>query len=607
MPSAFTRSSASRSLAFLSASIALPSAAAAQSEWQSDWAVASGLTLEIDTEGFQMPTTLAFVEHPGEGPKDVLYFVTELRGTVKAITNDRTVLVFARDFMSLIPAAELPHEAGEVGVAGLCLAPDQGYVFVTFAYQDPDMVLRNGIIRFETGGPAFATEPIGAKRIAPILSADASAVSHQIGPCQVADGTLYVSVGDGQRPDLSQNLDSTLGKVLRMDLDGNPIASNPFFTRGDSPDARSYIWAYGFRNPFSLSLVGERLFAADNGVNVDRFLEVERGENYLWDGTDLSIGSRGAVFLSPAVGPVQMDYYTGEYADLPESLDGQFLIATSGVPENKGPETIPGAKGVIAVAYDLGLNRATRPPQMLLAYEGEGYQSVVGLAVGPDGIYLTPLFPNAAGRTPVLKLMRAVSRDWPLVIGETRRSPLGFWALGCASCHSRSVDGPPGRAPLLQTDSLRARLAKRLFSEAYLQRLAALDSLKTEPYESSRDNRDAIREASGEERLRRWVYYQILDPRFDDRNTAMPTLGVSETQAARLRDYLLGDAPPADETAGVKAEPKDLGLVHGLLSKLRELGILPEPIRTRHLPIAFVLGIVVGVFGLRVQRFFSDR
>jgi hypothetical protein len=148
---------------------------------------------------------------------------------------------------------------------------------------------------------------------------------------------------------------------------------------------------------------------------------------------------------------------------------------------------------------------------------------------------------------------------------------------------------------------LRARLSERLFSETYLKRLADLDSLTSEPYVSSRDKRDAIREAFGEERLRRWVYYQILDPRFDDRNTAMPTLGVSESEAGQLRDYLLR------ETATVESQPEDLGLIHAALAKLRELGILPERIRTRHLPIVFVLGIATGVLGLRGRRSFFGR
>ena len=576
---------------------------AATTDWQSNWAVRSGLALEIDTYGFNLPTALAFVPEPGGSPGDVLYFVTELRGTVKAVTNDRTVRIFAQDFFDLIPVLEVPEVAGEVGLAGICLAPEQGYVFVTFAYQDSDNVLRNGIVRFETDSPMFGTEPVRAKRIATVLGTDASSVSHQIGPCQVDGGRLFVSVGDGQQPNLSQNLASTLGKILRMDLDGRPLASNPYFAPGDTLEARSYVWAYGLRNPFSLKLIEGRLFAADNGLDFDRLLEVEKGENYFWDGTDLSLGSSGAVFVSPSVGPVQMDYFGGEHDALPDSLAGRFLIATAGDPAKTGPATIPGAKGVLAVGYDLRRSRATGPPEVLLSYRGDGYQSIVGLAVGSDGLYLAPLFPDEAGQTPILKLVRAASGDWPWTTQASRPPELMMRHLGCLGCHALTASSHLRPAPLLQRDSLRARLRERLFSAAYLQRLAVLDSLNLEPYASSRGKRDAIRDASGEERLRRWVYHQILEPRFDDRSTGMPALGVSESEAASLRDYLLGDEPSGEEAAAVERPSDDLGFIHAVLSKLRKLGLLPE-LRYRHIPIAFALGIIAGAFGywLRSRR-----
>ena len=45
-------------------------------DWRSDWAVPSGISTTIDTEGYDFPTAIAFVPNPGAGPKDVLYFVT---------------------------------------------------------------------------------------------------------------------------------------------------------------------------------------------------------------------------------------------------------------------------------------------------------------------------------------------------------------------------------------------------------------------------------------------------------------------------------------------------------------------------------------------------
>lgn len=108
------------------------------------------------------------------------------------------------------------------------------------------------------------------------------------------DGYLYAGTGDGGSggdPDNNgQNLNSLLGKMLRIDVDGAfPYAipsSNPFAGRSD---ARGEIWAYGLRNPWRFSFDRENgdLWIADVGQNL--WEEVNHqpaasigGENYGW-------------------------------------------------------------------------------------------------------------------------------------------------------------------------------------------------------------------------------------------------------------------------------------------------------------------------------------
>ena len=71
--------------------------AQAADHWQIDWALRDDFTIEIDSQGFQLPTAIAFVPDPGDKPGDPLYFVTELFGAVKVVTNDRSVFTFADD------------------------------------------------------------------------------------------------------------------------------------------------------------------------------------------------------------------------------------------------------------------------------------------------------------------------------------------------------------------------------------------------------------------------------------------------------------------------------------------------------------------------------
>ena len=98
-------------------------------DWLRDWAIEEGFLIERDSIGYQLPTAIAFVPNPGIGAKDPLYFVTELYGTVKVITNDRSVFTFAENFYLLNDTER------HIGLTGICLELKQGYVFVTFTYQ----------------------------------------------------------------------------------------------------------------------------------------------------------------------------------------------------------------------------------------------------------------------------------------------------------------------------------------------------------------------------------------------------------------------------------------------------------------------------------------
>ena len=210
--------------------------------------------------------------------------VTELRGKVKVVTNDRTVLTFAEDFFTLRPkkgAVRIIDQ--EVGMAGICLAPEHGYLFVTFSYHDSDNILRNNIVRFQSTPRTFSIEPTSQIDFTEVFASSPSAPSHQIGGCQVKDELLYVSVADAHQTEQSQRTDSLLGRVLRMTLDGRPAPGNPFYQDDESANAENYVWGSGLRNPFGLDIVEDQVFVADNGPDVDRFLQVKQGGNYLWD------------------------------------------------------------------------------------------------------------------------------------------------------------------------------------------------------------------------------------------------------------------------------------------------------------------------------------
>ena len=152
-------------------------------------------------------------------------------------------------------------------------------------------------------------------------------------------GLLYVGSGDGGSGgdplDVSQNLASILGKVLRIDPLGNDSANgrygippdNPFAGDGD-PGTLGEIYAYGVRNPqrFAWDMRDGRLFVADIGQNiVEEVSLVTPGANLGWNDWEGSFRflSRRAVSLADPRGEPGLVYPVVEYDHRDPLLQGR--------------------------------------------------------------------------------------------------------------------------------------------------------------------------------------------------------------------------------------------------------------------------------------------
>ncbi|NDG28468.1 MAG: glucose dehydrogenase, partial [Proteobacteria bacterium] len=103
------------------------------------------------------------------------------------------------------------------------------------------------------------------------------------------EGYLYIGTGDGGSAgdplNHSQNLNSLLGKMVRIGVDSKGLYDIPKDNPLTSPQQRKEIFAWGLRNPWRFSFDRETgaLFAGD--VGQDRYEEidlVEKGKNYGW-------------------------------------------------------------------------------------------------------------------------------------------------------------------------------------------------------------------------------------------------------------------------------------------------------------------------------------
>ena len=94
------------------------------------------------------------------------------------------------------------------------------------------------------------------------------------------DKTMYITLGERQKFDPAQDLDGTLGKVIRLNRDGSVPAGNPGVSK-----TRPEIWSYGHRNPQGAALRpgSSELWVNEHGPQGgDELNRVQPGRNYGW-------------------------------------------------------------------------------------------------------------------------------------------------------------------------------------------------------------------------------------------------------------------------------------------------------------------------------------
>jgi glucose/arabinose dehydrogenase len=119
------------------------------------------------------------------------------------------------------------------------------------------------------------------------------------------DGFLYITVGDrdmgGSFPwRVAQTLDTDLGKIIRITMDGKPAPGNPFIGQ---PDARPEVWAIGQRSQEGLAFdPSGKLWETEHGPRGgDELNLIEKGKNYGWP-----IISHGIDYPGPPMGDAEV-------------------------------------------------------------------------------------------------------------------------------------------------------------------------------------------------------------------------------------------------------------------------------------------------------------
>ena len=141
------------------------------------------------------------------------------------------------------------------------------------------------------------------------------------------DGNLFVTLGERNAMQPSQDLSGHLGKVVRIGPDGAVPKDNPFVNK---EGVRPEIWSYGHRNPQGAAIhpTSGKLWINEHGARGGDEINIpQAGRNYGWpvisygrhySGAKIGEGSRKEGMeqpihhWDPSIAPSGMAFYTGD-------------------------------------------------------------------------------------------------------------------------------------------------------------------------------------------------------------------------------------------------------------------------------------------------------
>ena len=320
------------------------------------------------------PRRPTVVTHAGDGTNRL--FVCTQQGVISVIPNNQQADNPAV-FLDIESRVRYTEKEPEEGILGLAFHPQYKtnglfYLFYTNTDEAHTSVLSQFRVSPDNPNQADAKSEVELLRaVRPYWNHSSGCLA--FGP----DGYLYLSLGDGGLRDdphgNGQNLETLLGKILRIDVDhvagGQKYAippDNPFVGQ---PKVRPEIYAYGFRNPWGLAFDRQTKLLLTGDVGQDLWEEIDlvaKGGNYGWK---LREGKHKFMAEGSDARPDLIEPIWEYHHDLGKSITGGVVYRGARLPELAGhylyADYVSGK--VWALKYDVSEKRVVANRQIASA------------------------------------------------------------------------------------------------------------------------------------------------------------------------------------------------------------------------------------------------
>ena len=229
---------------------------------------------------------------------------------------------------------------GQGGLGDVVLHPkfaENGLVYLSYAEPGEGnlrgaAVARGKLTLDEKGGGALSDMKVIWRQV-PKVTGEGH-YGHRI---LFGDGHLWISSGDRQKFDPAQDMQSNMGKIVRLTEDGSVPNDNPFADKGG---VTAQIWSLGHRNPLGIVFDSKgQLWNHEMGPKGgDELNRVERGANYgypivsngdHYDGRRIPDHDTRPEFKAPAtwwtpvISPSSLIFYSGD--EFPQWKGNAFM------------------------------------------------------------------------------------------------------------------------------------------------------------------------------------------------------------------------------------------------------------------------------------------